>query len=225
MSKLKTIIDDGFNAELVETAFFDGVLEIPRIERPTEIIVPDRIIPFTQRNKSKDFSECLAFYEHDTYFAGILKEPSAYVEDVKRFGKMLTLDCSLYRDITLTAQIANTYRNRAIGHFFQKQGIYVIPNVRWGDERSYTTSVLPEKFAFLGVPKQSIVSIGTYGAIQGKENKFYFKQGLAAMLDELEPMVVLVYGSMPDSIFSEYENRTQFIHYPDWTTLKRKGVY
>jgi len=26
--------------------------------------------------------------------------------------------------------------------------------VRWGDERSYTTRKLPEKFAFLGLPKE-----------------------------------------------------------------------
>ena len=53
--------------------------------------------------------------------------------------------------------------NRAVGCYLQSHGVYVIPNVRWGDERSYTTVELPEKFAFLGVPKNSIVSIGTYG--------------------------------------------------------------
>ena len=94
-------------------------------------------------------------------------------------------------------QILNVYRNRAIGHSLQKQGAYVITNVRWGDERSYTTDVLPEKFAFLGAPKNSVVSVGTYGCVQSKENKYYFREGLEAILDELTPEVVLVYGSMP----------------------------
>ena len=123
----------------------------------------------------------------------------------------------------LVLQIANTYMSRAIGHYLQQQGIYVIPNVRWGDERSYTTCELPEKFAFLGLPKHSIVSIGTYGCIQSKINKYYFKEGLRAMLEELEPEVVIVYGSMPDSIFSEFKCKTKFIQYNDWIT-KKKGV-
>ena len=70
---------------------------------------------------------------------------------------------------------------------------------------------MPEKFAFLGLPKHSIVSIGTYRCIQSKINKHYFKEGLRAMLDELEPEVVLVYGSMPDSIFKEFENFITFM--------------
>ena len=43
------------------------------------------------------------------------------------------------------------------------------------------------------------------------------------MLDELEPEVVIVYGSMPDSIFKEFENFTTFIQFDDWIT-KKKGL-
>lgn len=113
--------------------------------------------------------------------------------------------------------------NRAIGHYFQSKGMYVIPNIRWGDERTYTTTELPEKAAFLGAPKHSILSVGTYGCIKSKEDKRYFREGLIAMLDELEPEVVLVYGSMPRQIFEGIENRTHFVHYPDWITLKKAG--
>ena len=81
---------------------------------------------------------------------------------------------------------------------------------------------LPEKFAFLGVPKHSIVSIGTYGCIKSHENKVYFRNGLSAMLDELEPEVVLVYGGMPEFIFGDFKNRTHFVNYPDWTSTKRR---
>jgi len=43
------------------------------------------------------------------------------------------------------------------------------------------------------------------------------------MLDELEPEVVLVYGPMPDKIFHGLEDRTRFVPYPDWITLKKGG--
>lgn len=47
-------------------------------------------------------------------------------------------------------------KNPAIAHYLQKKGVYVIPNVRWGDERTYTTEVFPEPLAFMGFEKHSI---------------------------------------------------------------------
>ena len=219
----RCVIDDGFNSELVETAFFDGILEIPRLETPKEIFVPENLIPFTKRNSSKNFSETLVFYENDVKFSNILQDAESYIEDFKRFRGIVSPDFSLYRDMPLFAQMGNVYRNRALGCFFQRHGIYVIPNVRWGDERSYTTCELPECFSFLGIPKHSIVSIGTYGCIQGADNTRHFRNGLVAMLDHLEPEIVLVYGSMPKRIFASVADRTRFIQYPDWITLKKGG--
>ena len=219
---LKNKIDDGFNPELVYGAFFDGNLEIPQIKRPDKIIIPSALIPFSQRNRSDNYKEFVHFYEHDKNFATVLTAAKEHFDCLKKFQGVISPDCSLYRDMPLVLQIANTYMNRAIGHYLQSKGLYVIPNIRWGDERSYTTIELPEKFAFLGVPKRSIVSIGTYGCINSKENKIYFTEGLEAMLDELEPEVVLVYGGMPDSIFTKVKDRTKFVHYPDWTSLQKR---
>ena len=153
-----------------------------------------------------------------------MKKPEAEIENFKNLECVVTPDCSLYIDMPLTAQIANVYKSRAIGYYLQKQGINVIPNVRWGDERSYTKCIFNEKFAFLGVPKNSIVSIGTYGCIKSKESKKYFKDGLNEMLQELKPKVVLVYGSMPDIIFKDFRDETKFINYKDFISKKRKVV-
>lgn len=223
MKNKNFVIDDGFRAELVRSAEFKGIFEIPYINPPKKIVLPKDTIPFSLIKRSKDYSEFVVFYEHDTKFSDVISATDEYLDKLKKFPGVVSPDCSLYRDMPLTLQIANTYMNRAIGHYLQLHGIYVIPNVRWGDERSYTTSVLPEKFAFAGLPKHSIVSVGTYGCIQGKENKRYFREGLIAMLDELEPEYVLVYGSMPDSIFGALAVRTTFVHYKDWTTKMRGG--
>ena len=219
----KNLIDDGFRADLVRTAEFASVFEIPVIKAPMEFIIPRDTIPFSLRKQTKDYSEFVVFYEHDVRFADVLLATDDYLDELRNFPGVVSPDCSLYRDMPLVLQIANTYMNRAVGHYLQSQGIYVIPNVRWGDERSYTTAVLPEKFAFAGIAKHSIVSIGTYGCIQGRENKHYFREGLRAMLDELQPKIVLVYGSMPDEVFGEFSSRTRFICFPDWIS-KKKGV-
>ena len=220
----KTILDDGFNSELVVNAIFDGILEIPQLKKPKEIIIPTTLIPFSQIKRSKDKTETVHFYEYDKKFLNVLNSTSELLTQLKDFSAIISPDCSLYRDMPLCLQITNTYINRAIGRYLQSNGLYVIPNVRWGDERSYTTAELPEKFAFLGIPKNSIVSIGTYGCIKSRENKQYFKEGLSAMLEELNPEVVLVYGGMPDNIFSDFKDQTQFVHYPDWTSTKRRRL-
>lgn len=219
----KIIMDDGFNPEFVETAFFDGVLEMPVITRPDTIIVPEYMVPFSVRERSDTASSFVVFYEFDSSFGSVLRNPDQYITDLKRFLGVVTLDNSVYVDSPLVVQIANIYRSRAIGHYFQKKGIYIVPNVRWGDERSYTTAVLPEKFAFLGLPKRSIYSVGTYGCCKTAEERYHLRNGLISMIEELEPEIILIYGAMPDSVFHGLANLTRFIQFPDWTTLKKGG--
>ena len=219
----KNLIDDGFRADLVEKAYFDGIFEIPVIDKPQEIIIPKGLIPFTKRKRDTDHKNFICFYEHDIKFRDCLIAVDEYIDDLSEYPGIVSPDCSLYLDMPLCLQIANVYINRAIGHYFQERGMCVIPNVRWGDERTYTTKVLPEKLAFLGIPKHSIVSVGTYGCVKSNEAKHYFREGLIAMLETLEPKVVLVYGAMPKQIFEGLENRTRFVNYPDWISLKKSG--
>lgn len=224
MDKNKTIIDDGFNPELVEGAKFDGIFEIPHVPGPKEIIVPEGMIPFTKLKYSTTHKEFIVFYEHDTRFRDAITSIKEHIEEFKIFPGVVNPDCSLYRDMPLTLQITNVYMSRAIGYYLWKNGLYSVPNIRWGDERSYTAKFFSEPFAFLGVDKNSIVSIGTYGCIRGKENTQHFKAGLAAMLDHLSPKIVLVYGPMPHNIFDEYIDRAEFIRFDDWITVKKKNA-
>ena len=223
-NKIEKLVDEGFRVSLVEKAFFDGKFEIPHIDGPEKIIIPTGMVPFSQRKRSKNKEDFLCFYEYDINFRTILTNTEDYVEELKEYPGVITPDCSLYLDAPLCVQIADIYLNRAVGHYLQQQGLYVIPNIRWGDERTYTKELFGEKVAFQGVDKHSIVSVGTYGQIKSSEEKRYFREGFMSMLDELEPEVVLVYGSMPNKIFGGLEERTKFIAYPDWITrMKRRG--
>ncbi len=216
--KRKAIIDDGCNPELVAGAKFDGALEIPIIEAPDHIILPSSITPFSEMDKMCKEDDAIGFYEMDINFSDVLIDPAAYTEKFKQRRAVITPDCSLYRNAPLAVQLTNVYRNRAIGSYYQRRGVYIIPQIRWGNDLTYTTKYFPEKIAFLGAPKNSIVAIGTYGCIQKADDKYHFKAGLEEMLYELTPSVVLVYGSMPDTVFGDYIKCTKFIQYDDWTT-------
>ncbi len=230
-SKRKAIIDDGMNPELVSGADFDGYLGIPLIRKPDKFIIPSDIVPFTKRNRITDRTVATGFYEMDVEFAEILISPEDFVEEFckqplitpESIKPLLTPDCSLYRDAPLAVQIANVYRNRTIGYYYQSRGAYVIPHVRWGNELTYTTRVLPEKVAFLGVEKHSIVAISTYGCFRTKDDKYHFEAGLDSMMETLEPEVVLVYGSMNPKVFAPYLDSVRLVAYTDWISRMKRG--
>ncbi len=213
-------LNDGCNPELVEGADFDGIFEIPIIKKPKDIIIPDNLVPFSKMTKADKKSFAVCEYENDIDFKDLISNPKDYVRIIKKYQGFISPDCSIYRDMPLATQITNIYRNRAVGYYMQKYGIYVIPCVRWGDERTYTTKFIPEKVAFLGVEKNSIVSIGSYGQIKDRVNRYYFEQGLDSMVETLEPKYVLVYGKLPYNIKDKYK-KTKFIEYSDWTSLVR----
>jgi hypothetical protein len=224
--KRKAIIDDGMNPELVQDADFEGIFQIPKIAPPKHILISEQITPFSICHRDANYSSnAVGFYEMDVNFSEILINADECFERIRPFAAMITPDCSLYRNAPLAVQIANVYRNRAVGYRAQRRGLYVITQVRWGTPETYTTSVFPEKIAFLGAPKKSIVAIGTYGCIDSREDKYYFKSGLDAMLIELEPTDVLVYDSMPKSVFGDYLQYTRFHQYDDWTTFKKGGKH
>ena len=212
----KNIIDDGYSSYLVDGATFVGKYQIPSLPKHDEILIPKDMIPFDKRNVVKEKDLAIDFYMHDVTFRQILTSTSKYLDELSRFAAVISPDCSLYRDMPLCLQITNTYMNRAVGFYLQKHGVYVIPNVRWGDERSF-------EFCFQGLPTNDIVCISTHGCIKGEENKYYFKLGLEEMLVVLKPQVVLVHGSVPDEVFSDFLSETKFVHYENYISKMKGG--
>lgn len=223
MTHKKAIIDDGFCPQLIEGAKLDGIFEIPHINCPKAFRIPNFIIPFSQINRGIQETDAIGFFEFDVFFADILRNPDLYIDTFKKYFTVITLDCSIYRDMPFAAQVANTYRNRALGYYFQKNGVYTVPLIRWGDERSYTKMFHSECLAFQGVDKHSIYAVSSYGCLKKREDKYYFQAGLNALMEELEPKILLAYGSDSPKIYGPYEKYVKIIHYPDWISLQKGG--
>ena len=153
------MLTDGCNPDLVAGAKFDGIFEIPIIKKPNKIIVPNNLVPFSKLAKADPGSFAVCEYENDSEFRDLLINPEGYVKEIAKYEGFITPDCSIYRDMPFAAQVTNIYRSRAIGYYMQKNGIYVIPNIRWGDERTYSTKLFSEPIAFAGIEKNSIVSV------------------------------------------------------------------
>ena len=186
---------DVFHAFLVKNATYDGFLEIPRIERG--IYKPQKLIAFSKCISSKEYDCWVHFYEDDVAFERIWNNPSRYLPILKRFAGVISPDFSLYRDMPLVMQFWNIYRNRAIGRWLQDNGVKVIPNVRFGDKRTF-------KGACYGVGIDGTIAIGTHGCLRIKEDKNYLTAGLEYVIKHLKPRVIVVYGAAPAEIFNSY---------------------
>ncbi|MCI7685432.1 MAG: DUF4417 domain-containing protein [Clostridiales bacterium] len=202
----KNKYDDGFQAYLTEDAVLVGEPGIPMLMDLGNTEVPEDIIPFTKARTCKNKRQYVHFYEHDKQFSQVLTGTRRYLDMLKQFDGVITPDCTMLIGQAKCLQEANTYMNRAVGYFFQRNGIPVIPNIRWSDESSF-------EFCFLGVPKGGIVAISTHGCIRTKEQRRLFRAGLKAMIDELKPTDVIVHGYMPEEVFSEFKDLTRFHRY------------
>ena len=99
----------------------------------------------------------------------------------------------------LVMQHWNIYRSRAIGYWLQGNGVPVIVNVRYGDNRTYATSCL-------GVSKDCSIAVGSHGCLKLKKDREVFSKGLDYAVRILTPKVIIVYGAAPDSIFDKYRD-------------------
>lgn len=226
--KNRLIINDGFNPELAKGAKFAGLFEFPVINPVSLDKYPKFLVPFSERNRIANPAEAfVVFYEHDDNFVDIIRSPFDYIDDLKRFAGVISPDNSVYRDIPLVVQLANIYRNRLIGSFLQGRGILVVPNIRWGDERTYNSGPFGEAAAFVSAPKRSVVAVGCYGCARGIENAEHFTKGFFAMLENLEPKAVLIYGKLPEKIIGQIRGKVKIIAYNDWTSVRhgKESIY
>ena len=196
---------DVFNAFLVSLATYAGVFELPVIKPSYNI--PNRLIPFSKCISTKDHNCWVHFYEHDYLFERLWRNPKKYLPILQRYNGVILPDWSLYRDMPLVMQLWNIYRSRAIGTWLQSNGILVIPNLRYGDKRTF-------KICTDGISKHSVIAVGTHGTLKNLEDRDIFVKGLEVVVRKVQPIAIVVYGSCPDSIFQKYRDmRIKIYHF------------
>ncbi|MCF0107857.1 MAG: DUF4417 domain-containing protein [Bacilli bacterium] len=209
MKKMK--MDDDFQNYLVEGAIFDGDADIPCMLTLNNIVIPKSLAPYTARKRIKNKNVVLHCFIHDFQFSNLITETRKHVEELTEFDGIICPDPTITIGGSKTINQAQIYFSRAVGFYLQKNGVFAVPCIRWGDQSTYD-------YCFLGVPKNYIVAISTHGCIMpcrvnNNELRNAFIKGLPVMLERLKPKYVIVYGGMPDEIFGPYKSKTQFIHF------------
>lgn len=189
---------DVFHAFLVKNSTYDNKYEIPCLKQ--EFQKPNKLIAFSKAVCSTDYDAWIHFYEDDVNFERLWNKPNKYLPILKRFNGVISPDFSVYRDMPLVMQQWNIYRSRAIGHWLQENNVFVIPNIRFGDERTYEVSCA-------GIQKHGTIAVGSHGCIKLLSDRSYFVGGLEYVVSRLEPSTLVVYGTAPDKIFDPYREK------------------
>ena len=182
---------DVYNAFLVKNARYDGIYDFPIINSCN--FKPDKLIKFSKCLSSTDYECWIHFYEDDYLFQRFWNSPPKYLNIIKKFKGVILPDFSLYRDMPYVMQLWNIYKSRALGSWLQSNGINVIPNIRFGDERTYD-------ICCNGIMKKSIISIGTYGTYKNVLDRNVLIKGILRIIDNLEPKIIIFYGTIPSQI-------------------------
>lgn len=192
---------DIWNAHMAKDALFCA-MDIPFCPT-TAKSVPKRIITwekakaiYKQNVKSNTsnfkYEAYVCFYVDDYKFDGIQGVWHACKQALRilrHFSGAITPDFSTYQDFPEPIKLYATYRMRLLGYWWGKNGIAVINNVRWGTRETW-------KYSFSGIPKNSMVSIGTVGGSPRKlTDRKRFEEGLNRLVEELHPHTIIVYGS------------------------------
>lgn len=190
----------------------DNFFGIPAIN-PTQTY-GDKWLRFCDHGDVSDPSDYIChFYYDDFKFMAAWREPDKYLDKLRKFKAVVAPDFSLYTDFPRALQILSCYRRQWCGAYWQSLGIDVIPDVVWGDKKSYD-------YCFLGIPKHSVVAVSSVGVSNDKDwngsEGERFRDGYNEMMRRLEPTKVLFYGTILDGLPGE------IIRIPSFYEQKRK---
>ena len=178
--------NDAYNLDLVDVEnSTNDFWQMPIIKNDN--FIPSDLIGFNYAKSSDNKQTGIHFYLDDYQFERLWNNPSEYVDVLSEYECILSPDFSLYLDMPMPMKIWNIYRSRQIGQYYQQQGIKVIPTISWAEKETF-------EFAFKGIPKGSIVSISTIGVKRDIDAMKIWQDGMDAMIKEIEPSVILVYG-------------------------------
>lgn len=180
-----------------------GKEKVPALSPVTLECVPDQFSAFNDLGRSSDPSVTgVHFYKSDDKFANIILNPQRFAPKVSNFKILLTPDITIGAEMPDWMRIRNTVASRMCGVVWERHGLTVVPSLRWVSESDCD-------FVALGVPRNSVFAVSTYGSTRDKLARRIFEQGLEILIDSLSPECVLVYGPRTENLLDKYSKLTR----------------
>lgn len=232
MEKSRNGLKDIWNASMCEGVIYTEhdipICPTTAYNLPTSIVTWEEAKSIYKKHIAKKdydfhYSAFVCWYIDDYKFdgvRGIWHDSNQTLKILRHFEGAITPDFSTYQDFPDPIKRYNTYRMRAYGYWLGKNSISVINNIRWGTSESYS-------YCFDGIPKNSIVAIGTVGGSPRKYvDRTRFEQGLDELIKRLHPHTIIIYGSANYSCFDKLiDQGIKVISYPSQMAQAYEGRY
>lgn len=178
---------DVFHAWMVNGADFAGKLDMLVLSKAK--CVPSSLISFSDAMSSKttDFNKTVHFFEDDYLIERFWNNPRAYIKRLQKFEGVIGLDYSVCWDFPVALKNYNYFRNNVCTYWLQQNLPTVVPQARC--EANNYRDVLA------GHPKNSTIAIGARSMVKDKRDRLVLKESVKNIVDYLEPINILWYGS------------------------------
>lgn len=164
----------------------DGKWELPTLE-PADA-KPDDMISFNFCKTAKEFDGIGVHFCIDDYqFERVWNRPERYIDMLRRFDCVVCPDFSVYLDMPMPMKLWNIYRSRALGHWWQQEGLNVVPNVTWSGVDSFD-------YCFDSLPQGGTIFISTVGVTREQYERDGVLAGMGKALEATQPSRLLLLG-------------------------------
>lgn len=151
---------------------------------------------------------CGHFFTTDSNFEAFWNYPFRYLRFLQRLRCVISTDFSLYTNMLLMQKLWNSFRNKLLSAFYQRNGINLIPAPSWGDLANIDLYME-------GWPKESVIAVNSTGIGLDKRCRYIWLEGYHAMLEILKPIHIIRYGAYIEGerqeISTYYQNNNKQI--------------
>lgn len=177
---------------------FTSRYQQPIVKPVTADIIPTAIRALSRMGSAQtgDNGICPHFFVDDSKIEPAWTKPFAFFWKLKKFGRCLSPDFSIFVNMVSEQKRWNSFRNKFLTALWQRWGIDVIAAPSWGD-------ISDIEHYMEGWPTESLIAINSTGIGRDRRNRHQFISGYRAMVDILRPKHILRYGPKVEGELSE----------------------
>ena len=177
--------DHALNLHLINRDDCDG-RTYPRLT-PVQY-TPPTLTRFTGALTATRPEGAIHYFIDDYQFERLWRDPARYIPLLQRFPATLTPDFSTYTDMPTPMQAWSIYRSRALGHYWQRHDITVIPTLQWSTPDTWDITLTD-------LPTGGTVAVSAIGCGTTPDAQALWHAGLHEAVRRTAPTHILHYDT------------------------------
>ena len=169
-----------------DLAYEDGYH--PIVLKAVNGIVPRELVAFSKASRTNLEGKIVHFYEYDYIIDAIWRNPSKYIEMLKRATAVIGPDFSVNPRYPGEVNAWSLFKIRVISHYMQKNGITLIPNIP-------ICGAKDSNYLWKSCESGGIYAISNVQAYNNYFSRHQWYGFVREVINRLNPESLIVYGN------------------------------